>query len=200
MRDDAGVRQADVARVAGVSPSLLSKSRPGSAGPRSRRTRGSRRPWALTSRPACTPRPGRGSATATRSDGRGRDLLAPPALGGHARGGRPEPGARLDRPRAPRPGRAAGGGGRARVRAAQAGAADPLERPEGRRDRGGLAAAGVRWTRHNREWQQRRGGCCARPTRPTRATRSRRSPAPRQWPGPALVWARIDRGRAELVA
>ena len=119
------------------------------------------------------------------ADGRGRDRLAPPALAGHARGGRPEPGARLDRPRAPRPGRAAGGGGRARVRAAQARAADPLERPEGRRDRGGLAAAGRALDTPQPAWRsRRRGGCCARPTRPTRAMRSRRSPGPRPGPGP----------------
>ena len=56
---------------------------------------------------------------------------------------------------------------------------------EGRRDRGGLAAAGRALdARTTARRSRRRGGCCARPTRPIRAMRSRRSPGPRPGPGP----------------
>ena len=89
-------------------------------------------------------------------------------------------------------------GDRARVRAARLGAVDPLERPEGRRDRRGLAAAGRALDAAQPAWRSRRpGGCCARPTRRTRATRSRRSPAERR---PGTRARRSSPGRGSTAA
>ena len=58
----------------------------------------------------------------------------------------------------------------------------------------------VRWTRANREAvaAARRQLRDAYPTDPIDALESLGSLAP--WPGPAMLWARIDRGRSELVA
>ena len=58
----------------------------------------------------------------------------------------------------------------------------------------------VRWTRHNRDVAAaaRRLLREAYPADPRDALDAITGTA--TWPGPALVWARIDRGRADLVA
>jgi hypothetical protein len=58
----------------------------------------------------------------------------------------------------------------------------------------------VRWTRHNRAAVEAAPRLLreAYPADPRDALEALTGAA--TWPGPALVWARIDRGRADLVA
>ena len=69
-----------------------------------------------------------------------------------------------------------------------------------RRTRSARLAAAVRWTRHNRAVVEaaRRLLREAYPANPRDALDAISGTA--TWPGPALLWARIDRGRSELVA
>ena len=158
------------------------------------------------------------SAIATRS-AMAECLLgvAPPALAGDARGGRPAPGPRLGRCRPSRPGGSARGGHGDRV-ATSAGSSScsggARRRPRRCRPRllalvvsDGRPAISrllvVRWTRTNREVaRDARQAAGEPPTRQTREMRSTRSRERRAWPGPALLWVRrgIDRGRLGAVA
>ena len=201
LRDDAGVRQADIARIAGVSPSLLSRLEAGECRPTLETY--ARIAAALGADLAARVYPQTGPRIRDRHQARMAEVLIGSlhprwqvtpevAVRSPVRGwidlALHDPGAQL----------VVAGELESELRRLEqlirwsAQKADAIG--------AGSRLLVVRWTRHNRAAVEaaRRLLREAYPADPRDALDALTGTA--TWPGPALVWARIDRGRADLVA